>query len=240
MKYTSLLLALTTFFACRTATDVVLDNDLKTNATALAVKGRQGWQIGQVISFGDYKTDRVKRGWTSGYKVPFIIQFAKAKEKLSYRQFGPAGLSAEVACVSKFESKEINLIGEFFAIPLQYENYFAGSVVVDDSRSWDFLIHNVDGNRWGDSTDGLIRQGEHRIDIVGLRLLEGQPEWMNVGATYGYEFRRNGKVIGTVSTFNRGKIWLHNDLDAELKLVLAGVSTGLLLRHNVEDTARAM
>lgn len=57
---------------------------------------------------------------------------------------------------------------------------------------------------------------------------------------YGYEFQLNGKVIGTVSTINNGKVWLKKDLPDDLKLVLASVSSGLMLRNNVEENALSL
>ncbi|MDX1556812.1 MAG: hypothetical protein R3212_12350, partial [Xanthomonadales bacterium] len=47
------------------------------------VKGRQGWQIKQVIRFGEFSAGPVKRGWTKGYDWPFVVRFTGAKEKLS-------------------------------------------------------------------------------------------------------------------------------------------------------------
>ncbi|MCB0535371.1 MAG: hypothetical protein KDD14_24400, partial [Saprospiraceae bacterium] len=100
------LLALTGLFACRTA-DIVIDPALSANAVGMPVKGRNGWQIGQIIRYGEYTTDKVRRGWTKGYDVPFIVRFQGAKEKLSFAQFGPENMRVEVSCISKFKNVEI-------------------------------------------------------------------------------------------------------------------------------------
>ncbi|WP_221394161.1 hypothetical protein [Dyadobacter sp. NIV53] len=57
---------------------------------------------------------------------------------------------------------------------------------------------------------------------------------------FGYEFQLNGKIIGAVSTINNGKVWLQKDVSEEIKLVLASVSSGLMLRNNMEENALSL
>jgi hypothetical protein len=70
--------------------------------------------------------------------------------------------------------------------------------------------------------------------------LEGTSRLMTMMDVYGYEFRLNGKTIGAVSTVNNGKVWLKNTLHPELKLVLASVSSGLMLRNSVREEAEQL
>ncbi|MBV6441054.1 MAG: hypothetical protein EPGJADBJ_02733 [Saprospiraceae bacterium] len=235
MKPTTLvaLLALTSLFACRTP-EITLDPSL--TAEAMSVKGRNGLQIGQVIRYGEYTTDKVRRGWTKGYDVPFIVRFQGAKEKLSYTQFGPDNTRAEVACISKFKSTEIQLVRDFFGIPLDYQNFFAGTVSLGEGGSnWDFIIHNPNGDFLREKASaGFVKNGARQIEIQAIRGLEGQPDWMKQLTVYGHEFRLGGKVVGAVSTVNKGKVWIDNTLDAETRTIIAAVATGLLLRTDVE------
>ncbi len=226
-------IALTSLFACRSA-DIAIDPKL--NARAMDVKGRNGFQIGQVIRYGDYTTGKVRRGWTKGYDVPFFVRFQGAKEKLSFTQYGPQRTRAEVACISRFKSVELQPIRDFFGIPISYQNYFAGSIVVNDGRSsWDFVIHNPNGDflRRVESA-GYARNGNQRIEIEAVRGLEGQPEWMKALGVFGHEFRIGDKIVGAVSTLDRGKVWIDESLDAETRTVIAALATGLLLRTDVE------
>lgn len=229
------LLAMTSLFACRTA-EIAIDPSL--TAEAMPVKGRNGLQIGQVIRYGEYATDKVRRGWTKGYDLPFIVRFQAAKEKLSFTQFGPSHTQAEVACISKFKSTEIELVRDFFGIPLEYQNFFAGNISFGTGRSnWDFIIHNPNGDFLRDKASaGFAQNGSNRIDIEAIRGLQGQPDWMKELAVYGHEFRIGGKVVGAVSTVNKGKVWIDPQLDAETRTVIAAVATGLLLRTDVEST----
>ncbi|WP_138477288.1 hypothetical protein [Dyadobacter bucti] len=239
----SLLLFTVFLFSCRTA-ELAVDNDLKNETEIYSVKGRQGSQIGQVISFGDFKTSKVKRGWTFGYSIPFIVKFNGAKEKISFQQFGANGTSAEVALVSRFKETEYQPLEDFFAVSLHYKNYFAGSVKLNnDSQPWDFVVHNVDGaNRsmTKNKTVGFIQSGKTRVDIAGIRELEGSSSFITQNDVYGYEFQLDGKVIGAVSTINNGKVWFKKNISDELRLVLASVSSGLILRNNVEEEALSL
>jgi hypothetical protein len=226
------------FYSCRTA-EVAVNNDLKSNSEVYAVKGRQGFQVGQVLSFGDFTTSKVKRGWTFSYSVPFIVKFQGAKEKLSFQQFDQNKNVADVAVVSRFKETEYTPVGDYFDISLRYKNYFAGTLKMNGAEdTWDFIIHNVDGNERSlgkNGTAGFIRNRQTKIDIVGIRELEGASSFLTQNDVYGYEFRQNGQIIGSVSTINNGKVWFKNGLNEDLKLVLAGVSSSLMLRNNVEN-----
>lgn len=229
--------------ACRTA-EFAVDKDLKNDTEVFSVKGRQGFQIGQVISFGDFKTSKVKRGWTFGYSIPFIVKFNGAKEKLSFQQFGANGRAADVVLVSRFKETEYAPLNDYFSISLNYKNYFAGSVKLNEQEhAWDFIVHHVDGTSRSlgkNNTIGFLQNAATKIDITGVRELEGSSSFITQNDVYGYEFHLNGKIIGSVSVLNNGKVWLKKGLSDDLRLVLASVSSGLMLRSNVEDNALSM
>lgn len=229
---------LTSAFACKTA-ELAVDQGLQTETESYAVKGRQGSQIGQVLSFGGYRTDKVKRGWTFGYSLPFIVKFNGASEKISFTQFGPNGHAADVALISKFRETELAALEAFFSVSLKYKNYYAGTVKpLDAGSGWDFIVHNVDGAERSiqkNSTAGFIRNGSTLIEVAGIRQLEGSTAMLTQNEVYGYEFRLDGKVIGAVSTINSGKVWLKTGLNDELRLILASVSSGLMLRNAVQQ-----
>ncbi|MBU2651412.1 MAG: hypothetical protein KKA81_10800 [Bacteroidetes bacterium] len=44
--------------------EIEVPEKLKENMSVFNVKGRQGIQINQVITFGDFHTSKVKKGWT--------------------------------------------------------------------------------------------------------------------------------------------------------------------------------
>lgn len=227
------LLAALLLHACKTP-QLQLSPDLK-NVSGMAVKGRNGWQIGQTIQFGLYRTDKVRRGWTGSYEYPFVVRFSGAKEKLSFTQFGPGGTQAKVSCVSKFRAVEMPLIEDYFRFPLVYKNYFAGNIAFQHAN-WDFILHNPNGDfaRLRESA-GFAQNGRQCIEITAIWGLEGQLDWMQRLTVYGHEFSMDGKVVGAVSTINKGEVWIDQSLDAETKTVIAAIATGILVRRDVEE-----
>jgi hypothetical protein len=230
--------------SCRTA-ELAVNQNLKDDTEAYSVKGRQGFQIGQTLSFGDFKTSKVDRDWTFSHSIPFIVRFQGAKEKLGFTQFANhTGNSADVAVVSKFKETEYEPIKDYFSVALKHKNYFAGGIRLNQSNdTWDFIVHQVDGSNRslnGNGTVGYVRNSSLKIDIAGIRELEGSSSFITQNNVYGYEFLLHGKVVGTVSTIDNGKVWLRKELSEDVKLVLASVSSGLLLRNSVEEKALSM
>jgi len=236
MKHTISILFLSLFAICSCKTpQIALDPALR--AKPMKAKGTQGLMIGQVVKFGEFHTDKVKRGWFKQYDIPFFVRFKGASEKLSFTQFGPDKTVAVVSCISKLRSRELEILRDFFTIPLKYENYFAGNIIPERGDvPWDFVLHNPDGDFLRElPSAGMARNNDRVIEIKAIRSLQNQPNWASRFAVYGYHFYLDGKPIGAVSTINSGTVWLDRDLDPEIRIVVASLSTALLLRTDVEN-----
>ena len=57
-----LLIAAVVFTSC-TSVKVAVPDQFSSQATKMPVKGLNGWMINQQLSFGNYQTSRIKRGW---------------------------------------------------------------------------------------------------------------------------------------------------------------------------------
>lgn len=233
-----IILALMAIMGCRSA-EIAYTPAMESDA--MPVSGRQGWQIGQIISYGNFTTDKVRRGWTKGFDLPFYLRFQGAKEKISFTQFGPDNLEAEVACISKFKSLELPLIKDYFSVPLVHKNFFAGSITLENGAvNWDFILYNPNGDFLRDKpTTGYLKSRTDVISIQPVRGLDGQPRWIKGAYVYGHEFWMDGKVVAAVSMVNKGTVWMDQRLDAQMKTVIAAVATGLLLRTDVEENTTA-
>lgn len=62
MNFKTLLFALVVLSSC-TAAKVQVPPAFSSKATQMPVKGINGWQVGQKLSFGPYTTSKIKRGW---------------------------------------------------------------------------------------------------------------------------------------------------------------------------------
>lgn len=234
MKKISLLLLLfTAFQACKTP-DIRVHPELKAESTRYEVKGRQGWMINQVVTFGEYTTSRIKRGWTVKYDLPFIVRFQGASEKLSYTQYDADSNRAEVSAIGKFRNTELPIINDYFGIPLDYKHYFAGTVYVPSSgRNYDFILYNPTTNWVLLKTNGYVKGNQLDYNIVGVRKLEGKKYWGI--ENLGYEFYDGPQARAAVEVINNGKVWLHDALSQEHKLVMAAVATALMIRNSELD-----
>ena len=207
---------------------------LKNDSETLSVKGRQGFQIGRSLSFGEYATGKVKQGWVKGYDIPFFVRFQGMKEKLSFQQFNESGQMAEVYSVGKFISTELPFIRDYFNIILNEKNHFAGTVILNGGQNvWEFLMYNPDGESLKGAKAGYVQNDHEVIEVKGVTQLENGNNYSS--KFLGYEFIHHGKAIGAVETVNNGKVWFKNDLPDDLKLVLASLSSSLLLRTNLEE-----
>lgn len=221
--------------ACKTPSIIVSEN-LKSNTTVMEAKGRLlGWQLNQVITYGNYTSSKIKKGWTSSYDYEFILRFKGAKQKLNFTQFTPVN-KAEVFVVGKFKSTELELLNGFLSYPFQYENYFAGTIIPinNENKIWEFIIHDPEGGTIGNFDCGVAKnQSGDEITIRGVREIENQANWLKLD-NFGFEFIKNGQSIGAVSTINNGKIWIKNNLTDDIKLVISCISTSLLVRENLQ------
>lgn len=222
--------------SCKTP-NLIVSKELQENVSVYEVTGRQGWQFNQVITYGDYTTSKVKRGWELGYNFPFVVHFQGAKEKLNYLQSTPFNNQAKVFCIGKFKNVEIPLIDDFFALTLEYEDYFAGSVK-NETLNWNFILYNPDGNSLDNITTGKIinqQNKEEQIIIKAVKKIEGQANWINIDVN-GFEFYKNKKAIAAVSLLNKGRVWLSDSMDKDTRLVVSSVITGLMVRHSQSES----
>jgi hypothetical protein len=221
--------------SCKTP-DPVLDPSFR--GISMQVKGRQGWMIGQVLSYGPYATDKVKRGWLKQYDIPFFIRFSGAREKIHFTQFGPHNQAVQVSCLSKIKREEIEIVRDFFSIPLKYENYFAGNIYPDNgTEHWDFVIYEPDGDFASlQESGGIVRSKNRTIEIRPLRSLQGQSGRLSQLQVYGFQFYLSGKPLAAVSTINKGKVWIDSRTDEDLKVIISAVASAILLRTDLDNS----
>lgn len=218
---------------CKTP-QIYLSLTLKNDSETFSVKGRQGFQIGRSLSFGEYTTSKVKQGWVKGYDIPFIVRFQGMKEKLSFQQFNGSGQMAEIYSVGKFRSTELPFVKDHFNIILKEKNHFAGTVILDGGQDvWEFLLYNPDGESFKSAKAGFVQNNHDVIEVKGVTQLENGNNFSS--KFLGYEFIHSGKAIGAVETVNNGKVWFKNDLPDDLKLVIASISSSLLLRTSLGE-----
>lgn len=228
----SILLVFLLVNAC-TVPKMLVPDDLATDAQIYPVEGRQGWMIKQKLSFGNYVTDKVKRGWTSSYSAGFVLKFQGAKQKLFFASTAPNGDKTEVFCLNKVKEEELPL-GDWFSIPLSMEDVFSGSIVTGGD-AWDFVVYNPNNRNALQASTGLLRNGRQEISITEVNKMEGTNPALSQFMIYGYVLKENGKPIAAVETVNKGRVWLRNNLPDDKRHLLQNMAAALLLRADLND-----
>lgn len=216
---------------------IVISDDLKANCTTMPVKGKQGLQLGQVIRFGGYTTSKVIRSWPGGFAIDFVVSFNKAKEKLSFKQYTPDSLSCSVLAVGRFNNTDIGIIKNFMGYSLKFENTFIGTIIPEKDKEniWEFVVVNPDVILDANAGSGSAKDRKGtEIVIKGITRMAGEPSWAPA-VVHGYGFSQDGREIGAVSITGNGKVYLRNDLPPETRMILAALSSALMVRRNMSE-----
>ncbi|MFZ2906075.1 MAG: hypothetical protein WAZ98_07735 [Cyclobacteriaceae bacterium] len=238
-----------------------LDAGLKANSTAIEAKARGAGSISK-YKFGDYAIVSGKEGWgTTKTKSRFFsaVSEAQSKRKLSFVFVGHGQDTVLVDAAIDTNLKEIN-VGDF---PIHFEkggevffgrnwselresteNYLAVFSVEADTTKWRMVSltrmgYEVEG---GYQFAGFVTNGVTQIEIKQVKEWgDGKKSAFNImmgNLIVGYEFVIDEQTLGAVQvsmdSFQKKLVWLRNDMDERLKLVLAAASAAMMVR--VETT----
>jgi hypothetical protein len=83
--------------------------------------------------------------------------------------------------------------------------------------------------------EGYVTNGKIRIDIRPIitdRVVgkDGKISKTLVKLLMAYELKIDGGLIGVIDVFKKN-IWIYNDLDGDMKLIVAAVSSAILMRR---------
>ncbi|WP_321281748.1 hypothetical protein [Marinifilum fragile] len=238
MKRSIQILSLILLFLCFTLiqckiAEVIINEDLEQSTSPMLVTGNNDLSFkDKVIEFGDFSTSKVHESLNEEKrKSGFMkISFESSEEIFSFTQFCQNEKCLQVECVSVYLNKEMPMFGEFLSYDLKSKNYFAGTLYCKNTFILrDFVVYFSD-EVFKPKAKGFVNFSPQQKIIIKpafiskSKIFQIDPE--------GYEFLLNDKTIAAVETINNGRVWMRPDLDEEMKLVLAGVSTALLLNRN--------
>jgi hypothetical protein len=257
-----------------TSIRLAVPDQFSTQATMMEVKGLNSFTGRKSISFGDYRTSKIKRGWhvtssrpdrNSGITTEervmkiFGVQNAHStsKERTKYRYTIQDGnLTAEVYCLEKMvkENWEVKTNVRWLGDISETKNYqYSFSAVVlpltmKDDEPWQVVYYN-DYDRSKDTArrildmpyveeSGYASNGKDTITIRPVRVTNmvsksGKKAKIPFKILTGYELRIDDGVIAIIDAFGHN-VWFYNELDPPTRLVVASVSSALLLRK-VQD-----
>ena len=226
--------------------DIVLSDDLASNSEALKVKMGTQW-MGKIwkFKFGNYSVGKSKnRGTIQSYKSNFLNTKASTKttQKFSFvlNSGGSDIAKVDAATNINFEATRSMEIIPFFSVGedkvlIDSENFSALITVNEDTTDTWFLILNVSsGEQVEDRRTAYFSNGKRMIHLMPLTSNKKGEDNRAIPAL-GYEFIEPGKSLCAVQYYgggmmgsNKNIIWLHNDLDQRMKLILAAAMTAVL------------
>ncbi|MFN7119668.1 MAG: hypothetical protein ACK4TA_22930, partial [Saprospiraceae bacterium] len=145
---------------------------LPSNPVDYTAKGRNGWLIGQELSFGPYQTGKVKRSWTSAPSFEFIVRLQKAKDKFRFEMSDDQGNTSEVFMSGMLSRKELPLFDGSLSLMLPDEDVFLGLIVSKD-QTWQFYLENPNKQTVIEKVNGTLSNGAQSITIEESRYLSG-------------------------------------------------------------------
>ncbi|OLY93977.1 Outer membrane protein assembly factor BamE, lipoprotein component of the BamABCDE complex [Cnuella takakiae] len=173
MKLLQNLLILTALASC-TAAKVSVPSQFEKEATRMAVKGLNGWMINQQLSFGNYHTSAIKRGWDFTSSVQYtrfglrpeemlmrVIHIDTDKRNLSQRNKFQYTLSdgkniTEIYATEKFRENDLvyksnnPFLGDV-SRTRRYEYAFTAAILPisqKDPQPWSLvLVNRYDANK---------------------------------------------------------------------------------------------
>ncbi len=246
LRLVSVLLVSALFLGACTSPQMLVNERLQSNASVYPVQGRQGWLINQRLGFGEYQTGPVKRSWTKGYDYPFIVRFTGAKEKLSFSMQDSLGHQAEVFVLGKLRERDLLVFHKYFDINFYTKDVFTGTIVANTTATgsfesaagkrdnYDFFVADLNQNAGHSDVQGHIRGPGLELEIQPVTRLDSGQRMLDTRVP-GLEFVHQGQVVGAVETLNNGRVWLHNDLPEQHKLIIAAAAAALLLRSDLAD-----
>jgi hypothetical protein len=214
---------------------MALSDDIKTTAIEMPVYGRQGWRLNQNMSFGNYQVYNVQRGWMTGHDINiFFYNTAGMKQKFEFTIADADSNVWLVSSIAKIKSKEFKLYSgpkeifnpnkyeEIMISTLQSEKYGTWRLIMSDKASWSETRH----------FQGILSNEHTHLGIRPVNRLQGGK--IPLDHYTGIEFVLGDKTIGAVELINNGRVYLPPNLNAELKMALAGASAYLLLADNIK------
>jgi hypothetical protein len=231
-------------YACK-APQMLVNSELRENSPAFAVKGRNGFLVGQKISFGPYKTEEVKRGWIKTHQSNFFfINNQSGEQSIHFTLTDSLGNNYTANCAGHLKKEQTDLgfflghnnnpiIGELMKITEEYEETYAVTIEADTQTVWNMLVANRHVVRYKGKYKGLLYSQNQTVEINPVRNVEGSN--IPFPDVIGFEFTMNGKAIGAVEVLNKGKVFISPDIDEKLKGVVATAAAALLLQTDLES-----
>lgn len=234
------------------------------SAPAMPVTGRQGWQMGRELRFGDFSTTALRGGSVNMRSAscptgctrlalgPYVKQVdeasSKSRSRLSFTLLAPLGVEAEVRAVGELGQQRRESLTRWFGVSTETSQELSRSIsfigtidpVPAEIPGWRFEFRES-----SPTTGATSAYRGWAEDERGRRLLmRSLSRWQGddaMGTAFmpalhlGYAFELDGRVVAAVDTATGGTVWMSAGLAPDLRLVIAGLAMALLARADLSS-----
>ena len=218
--------------------EMQLDEGLVKNSTAMPAKPKG---IGTVTKyhFGDYKIASGKAGVTvttnkSGIFSPYSESKSKKKLSFVFVRDEKDSVLVNVSIDTDVSELDASLAISFSMVNASDENYMAIFTIPSDTVTWRMIIGSRVGvGVKGGAFQGVLTDGNVIIELkevdqytTGKKASFGLP----LGHTFNLKENSIAAVQASPDTFVKKTVWIRQDLDSKLQMILAAASAAMMVR----------
>lgn len=229
---------------------IIISESLAVNSKPMKVKMGTQW-MGKIWSFkfGDYAVTDSKNGWTTTTSKSNLFNTkteSKTTQKFAFTLSKKTGDFANVNAANNIEIKvlqETELFAGFYIgddeLLLNSRNFTAFiNINQDTTETWTLYMNITTGSTVNDGGTAFLTNGERKIFIISTSSNKNGTDSRKFPAL-GYEFFENEQPVCALQYFgggafgmNKNIVWIHDNLDSKMKLILAAAMTSLLQLKN--------
>lgn len=230
---------------------IIINENLAANAEPLKVKMGTQW-MGKIwnIKFGDYAIVESKMGWTKTSSKSNLFNTkseSKTTQKFAFTLSNKTGDSVKVNAANNIEVKvlqESELFSGFYIgednLLLDSRNFTALiNINNDTTETWTLYMNVMVGSTVEDGGTAFLSNGNRKILLISTVSNKGKGFVSSMLPALGYEFVENDQAIGALQYFgggalgtNKNVVWIRNNLDTKMKLILAAAMTSVVQLKN--------
>lgn len=257
LRIASSLAVLGLLAACATEPSAPLQVTHLDGSTGMTVSGDR-LQSGRVLRFGEFSASQAalvatripapatclagcNRAIDIGigpFRQEFERRYAAAASKSTFTQAAPGGLEAVVRTIDQVERQSSQQAALWFGIPPsaakdgQVASRLMGSIEApaDDRPAWRFVLLQDDAPHGAGGAVGWLVDDRSRRILIKPKPLPAAVPQAATRTGGGYQFELDGRVIGSIDLLPSARVWMRDEMVPEVKLVLASVSSALLVR----------
>lgn len=245
IKFLSLFIAMLLIIEVN-AQNIVVSENLNVNSGPLKVKmGAQGFgKIGK-WKFGEYSVVSSKAGWTKTTSKSNLFNTkteSKTTQKFSFIMCNKESDSAFVNAAKNVEIEEVQgfeLFPNFYLgeneVKLSANNFTASIIINGDTTdTWILLMNSEWGSESENTGEAILTNGITKYLIFSASSNSNGTDKRNIPAK-GYEFREKEYAVlalqyygGGALGYNKNLVWIDNNQNQKVKLILAAAATAIL------------